>query len=632
MLRIVNFLFVVFCICFMCFSYNQLFLFPYIETGDGLSLFNPIYMGKHYHRIVYPAYYYYTSMPVHPPVYYGLLSMLYSMGLPVFYVVKLPVFLSLAAFLVCIGASRLHYTAKFSALLALAVAIDRTGAYITFRPDVVLSVLFITSLLCLYNGIHPTTRRGWLFTGSILIGITSTLHYFGILGFLGLFFFARQLYKRETNTHNFKNFAYLLLPALIIVSVYLLFIILPNASKIYGEIAATALNKPQPAMVAHYKMYRSTFSNDPLLYALLLMPGALWIVLAALVNKKMSALYLASVPLILFVFFVPSGKTAGYYIVEWFMFFWVLYHVVLYAFTELGKKLPEYSRNALSIFALLLVIAYTVFGFNLDSHAEKVTIGAKPNGCEMETARACGKQILGNHAKVSGRLNAWYNTGAAHWLSIGKYTIYPMPLTNQTVKSVFEKFDAIAEYRQGAEVSYRPDKYSLPQWYADSTLHLKGFYLSNNYMSVPYNEFNDACWLLFSATKTDSVKGYMTYNNEAILKLAATAQTPERFFVSIIMPDTNLVNSRFDSLFIMYTKFVYPDVTTTGYKALVWGITRHADSNSIVSFLNFPPVVIRDFVPVKAEKINKATLLNYSDSTVKFYSGLSELQQNSPFY
>ena len=249
----------------------------------------------------------------------------------------------------------------------------------------------------------------------------------------------------------------------------------------------------------------------------------------------------------------------------------------------------------------------------------------------MFTARACGKQILGNNATVAGRLNVWFNSGAAHYYQISRHTINKIPVTNQTVQSVFQKFDAIAEYGQGSEISYRPDKYSLPQWYADGTLKLKGFYLSNNYKAVPYNKDDDACYLLFSSKPCAGVKGFMAYNNEAVSEYKQDSIGSGNYFLSIILPDTSFHQPSFDSIFKMYTRFVYPDINGKGFMTLVWGVTVNLNKEALLKSCPHS-AGIKDLVLLKAEAINKTQLLNYKDQPVKFYSGLKEIEAGADYY
>lgn len=588
-------------------------------------------MGKYYQRIVYPAYYYYDSMPVHPPVYYWFMSQLYKVGLPVFYVIKLPVFLSLAFFVFCLLYSSLGFTSKFSGLLAVVVALDRTGAFITFRPDIVLSINFVTAIICLYNGTQAQVRKRWLITGSILIGVTSTMHYFGIAGCIGLVFFGYKLWQREKSERQKKIQAAIFFPAFFIVWYYLLFLILPNAREIYGEIANATFHTSRSAVQVHYDMYKQIFAGDPLWYPLVLMPGVCWLLVAAYLNRHMRVVYLAAVPFVLFVFVVPAGKSAGYYIVEWFFLFWILYDGLLSLIQLIADKIFIRASRWVMVPVLLFVIDYTVHAFQIDRHVGEVNADAIANGCEMETARACGKRILGSNAKVGGRLNLWYSTGAAHWYQITREMRKNEASEPGYFKNIFSAFDAIAESRQGGDVCYAYKNYSLPQAYTDSTLYLKGFYLSNNYKTVPYNNDNDAPWLLFSIIKPDTVLGYKVYNNENITQYVSDTVLGSNYFLSVVMPETALPMPAFDSLFEMYTKFVFLNVSGDGYKALVWGVTKKTDYSIVLSRIP-TNAILRDIIPLKGKEVSKETLLNYKDTPIRFYTGISEIENGESYY
>ena len=66
-------------------------LIPAQEYTDSLSLFNPVYMYANYGKLVYPVHGYFDNMPVHPPFFYKIQGVIFSITQNKYWAYKLPV-------------------------------------------------------------------------------------------------------------------------------------------------------------------------------------------------------------------------------------------------------------------------------------------------------------------------------------------------------------------------------------------------------------------------------------------------------------------------------------------------------------------------------------------------------------
>jgi hypothetical protein len=126
----------------------------------------------------------------------------------------------------------------------------------------------------------------------------------------------------------------------------------------------------------------------------------------------------------------------------------------------------------------------------------RATVSFEPKVHEAVVARAASRQILGPNARVSGKLAAWYASGAAHWADI------QADLASNTLlfdaPAYFSNLDAVADY------PYDSGSGPLSSWYSDGTLKLRGFF---------FGETNDQLRLVYlSARRVPQVVGYVARN------------------------------------------------------------------------------------------------------------------------
>jgi hypothetical protein len=285
---------------------------------------------------------------------------------------------------------------------------------------------------------------------------------------------------------------------------YAAFYLVPYFKKIWTAVQANQGN--QGVLVAvrtHLEWYRK-WSRLDYVPALVRKPFGLGIPLLVFSTAILAAirstrgLALAALPLQLFLFGVASHKLSSYFIHEVGIFTAALGvgSIVLADSLLRRAKVARLQKLLLPVAASLMVV-YLIAG-NPALRAAMVSEAAHVH--EADLARAASRSILGPHARVAGRLGAWYSSGAEYWWDIESDMLGPDPINPATY---FSNFDAVAEYTHMSDTTGNS---SISSWYAGGILKLRGFF---------FGETNEQLQIvLLSATKVPRVIGYAAKDHQ----------------------------------------------------------------------------------------------------------------------
>ena len=326
-----------------------------------------------------------------------------------------------------------------------------------------------------------------LFAAGFLIAYTSGLHYYGCLAFLGAAVYLYGIWK-STLERKRKKLASLALFAggLAFGLPYLFCFVLPNyhdiltvASYNQGEGGiGTAILKHFGQYADFERIYFYTCGLVVPIYALFFPVWSLKIPLFIIstfglcLSRRTRFLAIASLPLLLFIFLGSRGKSEGYFLPEM-LFYMAGLALLLQTFFH---RFFKGNAKHLGALTLLLPVVFQI-PFGLLNFVDGLSI---PKDNQMHLARACNKQIVGEKALVGGRMSAWYIGGANRWYEVSKDVLSKRDLSNVNLRAYFDRFDAIVETRHLSNLTENAQNQSLPNWYLDGTLQLKGFYLSND--------------------------------------------------------------------------------------------------------------------------------------------------------
>lgn len=206
---------------------------------------------------------------------------------------------------------------------------------------------------------------------------------------------------------------------------------------------------------------------------------------------------LAALPLQATIFLFAAHKQPGYLMHEIAIFAAAVGVAVLTGAEWLtGRWLPARGRAVVPPVAAILFGLYLWPGNFL---AATGAISFKPRTHEAELARAAARRILGPHARVAGRMLLWYSSGAEDYYNV-QMDLNWMPEIRVDPLSLFENFDAVAEYENFSAETAAPQRATISSAYADGALRLRGFYFS---AADP-----DLQFVLLSAYPVSAVQGY----------------------------------------------------------------------------------------------------------------------------
>jgi len=589
------------------------------EYFDDIALFSAAYTYLHQGVVSYPVQGQFQSMTIQPPLHYWILGSLMRIGFPAYYAEAIPPFFFLLLAVFVTVKSRFSLPVKLGVFFGLSVPFLIASFEPHVRPDIHRGLALFAGLLLLEDG----RNRGWsvphLFFGSVVVTYASTLHYPGFLAWTGVLVYAAWVVVRVGWKNAAKPFFALIVGGCAVGLPYLLFYVLPQWHEIINSVRSVApLGGIGASLRVHRELYQNIyhFSALGLPGRVLFYPihvGIPLIVLSTvflLGMRETRGMALAGLPYPLFLLTVITHKLHWpmYLLPEFMMYVTGLVALVGWAVCRhVGSSFWRRLAGATG-FAVLLALILTC------SVAKSIRVSTRPQVHEKDIARAAGRAILGPNALVGAAHGImWYPSGATHYYDVGSDLLQPLGVRD--VKSYFHSFDAVALNQIFSDVTYNSERKSLASWYADGTLKLKGFYLSDN-DTLPY--------LLLTPDRQGTVTGFAKLRNNRIARFeqrikgdyvyaAAVCDRPAPFSTTLE--------------FLRPRVFALPLTTSTPQEINVLLMREKEYSkvrSSIANRCSILDEVTLDLVPVDQYQL-LATLKN--DDVIRFYENFEEVTE-----
>jgi hypothetical protein len=188
-------------------------------------------------------------------------------------------------------------------------------------------------------------------------------------------------------------------------------------------------------------------------------------ILAAIRSTR--GIAMAALPLPLGILLLVWRKMPYYIVHESVLFVAAVFIGLLVLCQHLLTRLwPGFERW----FAPVAAVALSIYLVKASPMLEGVSVTFSPMVHETELAHAAGRRMLEPHSRVGGRWWSWYSSGAERWYDVERDLV-----------AGFLTFDA-AKYLSNVDAfevcPSGDDPGSLPSWYADGTLKLRGFYFA----------------------------------------------------------------------------------------------------------------------------------------------------------
>lgn len=447
---------------------------------DEPGFLNPPYMLVHYGHLTFPTYAYngFFDLPVitHPPVHLMWIGLLWRSGLPVYYAEATPTVLLLLLSIAVILYSPFPTPVKLGWLFSigfLASSGDALTDCFGSRPEGEIQAAWFCGLLLLEGGRIGDWNRRWLCAGAMFLTWASGTHYYAgpAAAGVGLYMVwaVRRLGWKKAKPIVAALFAGMCLFAVPYLALY----VIPYFHEIRDVIRNTVGQGGVGLSVErHLDLYRNWVRElyHPALVREGMATGIPLLVFSTAILatiRSTRGIAMAALPLQLGIFLLVWRKMP-YYIVHESVLFAAAVSIGLlvlchYLLTRLWTGFERW-------FAPLAVVALTIYLADASPMLGGVRVTFRPMVHEMEVAHAAGRRMLGPHARVGGRWWSWYASGAGRWYDVERDLV-----------SGFLTFDP-ATYLSNLDAvevcPSRDDPGSLPSWYADGTLKLRGFYFA----------------------------------------------------------------------------------------------------------------------------------------------------------
>jgi len=481
-----------------CFYMNRTPVF------DEVGLHNPVYTFLTNGKMTYPMHGHPDAMFVHPPTHYWVTAQLMkNLNLDLFDASAAPIFFFTLLSVATLWFGRFEFTIAFAALLALFSSVFVWSEFYTVRPDLHVTVAWITGLLMLQAAKNREWPHAWMFGGCAVLTFSSTLHYWGIVGFLGVGVYALWFLADTPRERWFRGLEVMAAGCLLVGGLYALVFVIPQYDNIRAITEGVqgsgdwrdAVNRHKASYAAFaQRVGSSTWPSvfdftgagltprwllDRLLQPVfdLRIPA---IVLAApllFAWKSIRPLITAGLILPAFVLLYSQGKQIGYtgYFTP---------EIYLYVFGCIALALQStrwfVSRLNLSASVNVLFVGFVVSLSFLTLREVPISMGEswrfRPDIDVLDVNRAAGNQIVGTDATVAlVSAGNWYTAGGS--VAWNAWTdLYGAEPAKRDFLPTISVADAVVS-QTGNWWNSQTHAVPLNLWYSDGRLGLRGFIL-----------------------------------------------------------------------------------------------------------------------------------------------------------
>jgi hypothetical protein len=472
---------------------------------DEFSLYNPSYMVSHYGRATYPIFFRYDATIIHPPLHAEAIGLLNFLGFTWYYAEATPVvlWLLLAIWVVVRGA--FPASVKLGLLFGMAFLMSvgpRIGfVYFGMRPEGHVEAAWLAGLLLLEDGRLKAWSSSRLFAGALALTWASSVHYYAGAAVAGVAVYLVWCLKDLGWKAARPRVWALTAGAAVFAVPYLAWYVLPH----FREIVEWIRNQQGGGTMAvsirsHFELYAEWAKGAAMPRAVawpmgLGIPLMLISTALLLAVRSTRGLALATLPLEATIFLFAAHKQSVYLMHEISIFAAAVAVAALVGAEWLtGRWLPARWRAVVPPAAAILFGCYLWPG---NFRAATGAISFKPRTNEAEVARAAARRILGPH--VAARMLLWYASGAEVYYN-PQMDLNWVPEIRVDPLSLFENFDAVAEYENFSAETQASQRTTISSAYADGALQPRGFYFS---ATDPDLEF-----VLLSPHRVSAVQGY----------------------------------------------------------------------------------------------------------------------------
>ena len=564
-------------------------------SSDDLSLSNTLYMLKYYGVMAYPVHGNFDAMVVHPPLLYYLHGLFYILTDNIIYSISATHFLVSALTCGIVYQLKIPTNWKLAYIISMILVMTTGQSEVSIRPLLPLSMMWVTGWLSIDAARQNAWQKAPLLFGSVLIGLASVSHYSAAFSAAGLLVYIVLVYLDKDCRQRNEIAAYLLLPATLIVAIYLLTNVFPNIHAVLHGISGAPTTD---SIVDNVR-------NHHLLFGLV--PPSILAFLILIIQPPLRWIGIAALPIWVFTLFFVYQKYDYMYTELWLLYFGLLVLIL--------RKFPR-----LSWVLIALLVMSTIQSRILPSH-----LASNPG--PMKIVRVCAKDLNGSTAKVASRMDLWYISGGQHWLNIIPDLYWKDTVTNQAAHEYFKHFDVVADHRHMSSNTENYNGKTIGNWYLDSVLQLKSFFINR------HPRFRSDLNMLFFMVneKNHQVKGY-TLTIDGLYK-HSTSESGNYLFISSIttyeiaqkiMLAHPLIPLEYQSIGFSKTQALHIGKEIMN-DVLFYGVLHKDTAESI--FTKYPPVIIIDSLRMSRVLVDIDSLVAKEiaeESPIKFYRNFND--------
>ncbi len=571
---------------------------PNPEFSDSLSLFNPVYMYSVYGKMVYPVHGYFDNMPVHPPTFYLIQGLIFNITASKFFAFLLPLLTITLLYFISVIVSPIPKTDKILWIAPLCILIVNFNGTISTRPDFFLLIVFVTGLF--YLELFKKAENKYLaLLGILFLSFASILHYFASFAFLGYLIYIFSFTKRRF-TISTRLVLYSLLLVILIIGGYIILHIIPNFWDIFHLVKN--VNTEGSSLQNH----QATIWGIPVV----LISGMLLLFF----NKKFLSLFLACVPLTFFVLFFSSGKSLGYYLCEYFIFYFALISLIIKLLNKFEKK-----KRFSFVTVYSLVLLQTIVSFNINSN--------KRDTQNAQFYRKVSTFLHGNDKVTASRMDLWYISGTRHYLNLNPILIWNSEIPPSD-KNFAKNFDLIAEHKHMSNNTINPHFTTISSFYIEKSVVLNSYIFNQN-------DNKDPNIVFYSATPPSQFIALVNSSNDHYYLFNESDQSSQYYFISIVCDNDN---AYLQSKLQYWTSMPLVDKSGREYQlrrdvkeSLYFGIISKSDLLQVSNYKTYVQLI--DSIPLnKPELISKKEISDIHTEDVLIYEKLDDLKIRKAYY